>query len=84
MGCVKVVVEEEEEKEEGVGDGEELGAVEEELASPAVGETSRRRKGRKGGRKSRKVQRGMKKPQFNSKYLYVVVSKRFSSSTGKT
>lgn len=40
-GCVKVVVEEEEEeKEEGVGDGEELGAVEEELAGPAVGETS--------------------------------------------
>lgn len=43
MGCVKVVVEEEEEKEEGVGDGEELGAVEEELAGPAVGETSRRK-----------------------------------------
>lgn len=40
MGCVKVVVEEEdEEKEDGVGEGEELGAVEEELAGPAVGET---------------------------------------------
>lgn len=45
MGCVKVVVEEdEEEKEDGVGDGEELGAVEEELAGPAVGETSERKK----------------------------------------
>lgn len=32
-------MDEEEEKEEGVGEGEELGAVEEELAGPAVGET---------------------------------------------
>lgn len=48
MGCVKVVVEEEEEKEEGVGDGEELGAVEEELAGPAVGETSRRKEKQEG------------------------------------
>lgn len=56
MGCVKVVVEEDEEKEEGVGEGEgeELGAVEEELAGPAVGETSRRRKGRKEGKVGRK------------------------------
>lgn len=53
MGCVKVVVEEDEEKEEGVGEGEgeELGAVDEELAGPVVGETSRRRKGNKEGRK---------------------------------
>lgn len=39
-------MEEEEEKEDGVeeGEGEELGAVEEELAGPAVGETLGRRK----------------------------------------
>lgn len=35
------MVEEEEEREEGVGEGEELGAVEEELAGPAVGETGK-------------------------------------------
>ncbi len=45
------MVEEDEEKDEGVGEGEELGAVEEELAGPAVGETSRRRNGRKEERK---------------------------------
>lgn len=51
LGCVKVVVEEEEEeKKDGVGEGEELGAVEEELAGPAVGETS--------GRKNKKRERG--------------------------
>ena len=38
--------EEEEEKEDGVGEGEELGAVEEELAGPAVGETSGSKDGR--------------------------------------
>lgn len=49
LGCVKVVVEEEEEeKEEGVGEGEELGAVEEELAGPAVGETLGTKKRREG------------------------------------
>lgn len=36
--------EEDEEKEDGVGEGEELGAVEEELVGPAVGETSGRKK----------------------------------------
>lgn len=36
-------MEEEEEKEEGVGEGEELGAVEDELVGPAVGETSGRK-----------------------------------------
>lgn len=52
MGCVKVAVEEEEEeKEEGVGEGEELGAVEEELAGPAVGETLTRKKGKEGEEK---------------------------------
>lgn len=39
-------MDEEEEKEEGVGEGEELGAVEEELAGPAVGETSGKEKER--------------------------------------
>lgn len=60
LGCVKVVVEEEEEKEEGVGDaeGEELGAVEEELAGPAVGETSKKNGGRKGNEGRRQAGRG--------------------------
>jgi len=54
LGCVRVVVEEEDEKEEGVGEGEELGAVEEELAGPVVGETSKkggRKEGKEGGDK---------------------------------
>lgn len=58
MGCVKVAVEEEEEKEEGVGEGEELGAVEEELAGPVVGETSRK-----------EGKEGVRKPQLNCKHL---------------
>lgn len=55
-----MVVEEDEEKEEGVGEGEgeEFGAVEEELAGPAVGETSRRRKGNKEGRKRGRTRKG--------------------------
>lgn len=38
-----MVEEEEEETEDGVGEGEELGAVDEEEAGPAVGDTSGRK-----------------------------------------
>lgn len=64
LGWVRVVVEEEEEeKEEGVGEGEgeELGAVEEVLAGPVVGETSGMRKGKKEGRKRGRFKEGVRK-----------------------
>lgn len=61
MGCVKVVVEEEEEREEGVGEGEELGAVEEELAGPAVGETLRWKKRREGKEEGQEREKKSKK-----------------------
>ncbi|KAA8579186.1 hypothetical protein FQN60_018759 [Etheostoma spectabile] len=68
LGWVKVAVEEEEEKEEGVGEaeGEELGAVEEELAGPAVGETLRRR-----GKKNLRVERIW--PEVNHRVNYPLI-----------